>query len=70
MNKAKLNYKLFWILLGLFILNGLTGIVKLFNIKGPILNNIHDWAGLVLIIVLIVHIILHWKWIITMTKRI
>ena len=30
---------------------------------------IHDWTAVALVIVVIFHIILHWKWIIYMTKR-
>ena len=30
---------------------------------------IHDWTAFALVIVLIIHIVIHWKWIIYMTKR-
>jgi cytochrome b561 len=31
---------------------------------------IHDWTALALLVVVIIHIILHWKWIVYMTKKI
>lgn len=30
---------------------------------------IHDWTALALVVVVTIHIIIHWKWIINMTKR-
>ncbi len=29
----------------------------------------HDWAALVLVIGVILHIILHWRWVVSMAKR-
>lgn len=33
-------------------------------------SSIHNWCGLLLIALILVHIILHWKWILEMTKNI
>jgi cytochrome b561 len=30
---------------------------------------IHDWTAVALVVLVILHIILHWKWIIYMTKK-
>lgn len=30
---------------------------------------IHDWTAIALVVIVIIHIILHWKWIIHTTKR-
>jgi hypothetical protein len=30
---------------------------------------LHDWVGVALAIIVVLHIILHWKWIVYMTKR-
>jgi cytochrome b561 len=30
---------------------------------------IHDWVAVALLVLVIIHIILHWKWIIFMTKK-
>jgi cytochrome b561 len=31
---------------------------------------IHDWTAIILVVVVIIHIILHWKWITQTTKKI
>lgn len=31
---------------------------------------IHDWSGLFMGILIFIHLILHWKWIVQMTKKI
>ncbi len=31
--------------------------------------DIHDWAGVALLAVIVLHLILHWRWIVTMTRR-
>ena len=75
----KLNY---FIDLGMaisFIAVFITGIIKFpelssfFGIRNRILRMyqitlIHDYSGLVFGILVIVHFVLHWKWIVTMTK--
>jgi hypothetical protein len=33
-----------------------------------LISAVHDWSGLVMGIFSLVHIILHWKWIVAMTK--
>ncbi|MBT3577557.1 DUF4405 domain-containing protein [archaeon] len=73
MNRAKLNY---FIDLGLFIafiLVAITGIIKfpLFGLREfyfQYIHKIHDWSGLVLSGLVLIHLILHWKWIKSMTK--
>ena len=32
--------------------------------------DLHDWFAVALLVVLVVHIILHWKWIVFMTKKV
>lgn len=32
-------------------------------------GEIHDWAGLVMIIAALIHIVLHWEWIVITTKN-
>lgn len=63
-----------------FLLVALTGMFKfpaLLKLTG-LLNNIplyklitfiHDWSGMVMSILVIMHIVLHWKWIIIMSKK-
>jgi len=31
--------------------------------------DIHDWAGVALLAVIGLHLVLHWRWIVTMTRR-
>ena len=31
--------------------------------------DLHDWVAVALVIMLIIHLILHWKWIVYMTKK-
>jgi hypothetical protein len=78
MERAWINY---WIDAGLlvsFILAGVTGIIKLpvllskLNLSvGTIifLSVLHDWSGVVLVVLSGVHVVLHWNWIVAMTKR-
>jgi hypothetical protein len=73
MNRAKLNY---FVDLGLFIsfiLVALTGIIKfpLFGLRKVYFWNmhiIHDWSGIILTCLVLIHLILHWNWIVSMTK--
>jgi hypothetical protein len=82
MNKTKLNY---WIDLGLavsFLICFITGIIKwpgLIKIIGTTaykaihfknISNIHDISGLIMGLLVLIHLLLHWKWIIAMTKNI
>ena len=32
--------------------------------------DIHDWAGVALLVILGLHILLHWRWIVQVTKRV
>jgi hypothetical protein len=31
--------------------------------------DLHDWTAVALLVMLIIHLILHWKWIVYMTKK-
>lgn len=79
MNKAKLNY---WIDVGMglsFLVAFFTGIFKwpgllqrlgIDPFKVPLLkiSNLHDRSGLIMGLFALAHIVLHWGWIIAMTK--
>jgi len=77
--KTVINY---WIDVGLlisFVLVFITGIVKwpsLVRNSGFIrslplksLSILHDWSGLIMGLLVIIHLILHWRWMVMMTKR-
>jgi hypothetical protein len=74
MNKARLNY---WIDIALaisFFACFLTGIVKwpgIFSIGiSSRISKLHDVSGLIMGLLVLVHLILHWSWIVFMTKGI
>mgnify|MGYP006281541147 CR=1 FL=1 len=81
MARAKVLY---WIDIGMgisFLLTFLTGLVKmpgltqLFGfvyktIPTLYITRVHDWAGVVMSIFVFIHLALHWKWLLNMTKRV
>jgi hypothetical protein len=34
-----------------------------------ILKTVHDWSGLIMGLLVLAHLILHWRWIVAMTKK-
>ena len=82
MNRLKLNY---WIdvalAISLFISfsTGLAkwpGIIKIIGVSAyrflhvPSISVWHDWSGLVLGLLVLIHLVLHWNWIVAATKSI
>ncbi len=70
MNRPKLNY---FVDIGMaiaFAIVAVTGILKLPALGGKTRDYmlLHDWAGVVLAAFVLLHLILHWNWIICMTK--
>lgn len=80
MNRTKLNY---WIDIGLaisFFICFITGLIKwpgLIKIIGVSaykvlhvknISILHDWSGLIMSILVLVHLALHWKWLVCVTK--
>ena len=80
MNRTKLNY---WIDIGLaisFVICFITGLIKwpgLIQIIGTSaykalhvknISTLHDWSGLIMGIIVLLHLALHWKWIVCVTK--
>ncbi len=78
MNKAKVNYWVDVVTALAFILSAVSGIVFLFPINGStvlgiaynIWDQIHTWGSLLMLAGVLVHLILHWKWIVVMTGKI
>jgi uncharacterized membrane protein len=79
MNKLKLNYAIDISAGILFLVAGITGIVKFPNLlpllgisyrslNMQLISFIHDWSALIALLLVIVHIILHWQWIASATK--
>ena len=82
MNTAKLDYIVDVITFILFLITALTGIILKFALPGSRVRQreflgitksnlefVHDWIGILMIFFVAIHIILHWNWIITMTRR-
>lgn len=85
MNKSKINYSIDFLALVSFAITALSGLaIKFFmpsgvrqgrlqeflGIQKGTWSEIHDWAGILLIIFVIIHLIFHWNWIVCMTKNI
>ena len=80
MNNLKLNY---WVDVGLaisFFSSFITGLIKFpefmklvgfsnKNLPMKSISSIHDWSGIILGSFVIMHLILHWRVIILLTKR-
>ncbi len=84
MNKPKLNYIIDFLALISFVIAALSGLaIKFFmpsgvkqgrsqefwGIQKGTWSEIHEWAGILLIIFIIIHFILHWEWVVSMTKN-
>lgn len=69
--KIKLNYLVDLAFFVQFVLVGYSGLVMYFNhhAAGPILRLIHDKVGILMLVFFIVHIALHWRWILLTTKN-
>jgi len=72
MNRPKLNYIVDIGMAISFVIVAVTGILKLPALGGRTRDYmlLHDWAGVVLAVFVLLHLILHWNWIYCMTKGI
>lgn len=83
MNKQKTNYIIDLLALVSFIIAAISGLVIRFfmpsgvrqgrlqeflGIQKGVWLEIHDWAGIILIVLIVIHFILHWDWVVCMTK--
>ena len=83
MGKLKINYYIDILMLIFFIINSITGLIIFFFLPTGVKRgayqvflgiikqnwvNVHNWSGLLLILLVAIHLILHWKWIVSMTK--
>ena len=71
---AKTHFWLDSLLFISFLVIGVTGTILFFSLRTPILINtiltLHKWTGLILIILICIHLALHWTWIVCMIKNI
>jgi cytochrome b561 len=81
MKNSYLNYSIDIMILITGLLCGITGIIKWpglifalgLSYQGlPLdaITSIHDWTGLLMILFVVLHVAMHLKWLVTMTKRI
>jgi len=79
-SKNTINYILNWIAFILGLITLITGIIRFSNILafiviniGPInvqlMNIIHRWSGLIAGLIILVHLILHWRWVFRTTRN-
>lgn len=77
MNKTKVNYWVDLVIALAFIMSAISGIVFLFPLNGTTAlgityltwNQIHTWGSLLMVAGVFAHLVLHWKWIVAMTKK-
>lgn len=83
MEKPIINYIVDFLMTLSFIVTALTGLIIFFFLPSGVKQGsyqtflgiikgtwsvVHDWSGIVLIILIMVHFILHWNWLINITK--
>lgn len=81
--KVKRNTLNYWVDVGIgcaFVLSAISGLVFLLPVESfdsqvlglgyPIWNALHTWSSLALIGGVLIHLVLHWKWIACMTGKI
>lgn len=85
MTKIKLNYTIDFLAFIFFAISAVSGLAMLIfmpsgvrqgrlqeflGIQKGVWAGIHNWSGIILIILIVIHFILHWEWIVQMTKNI
>jgi hypothetical protein len=69
MNKMKVNLYLDITILIVFVTISITAVLKFIKMNSPLVNNVHNYFGWILILLLSLHFLLHVEWIIAMIKR-
>ena len=79
MNRLRLMYAVNFLLAVSFIVVAVTGLLKfrsLMNLLGlsdialpwATVSFVHDWSGLVMLVLVVVHLVFNWEWIVKVTK--
>lgn len=74
------NIQKYWVNIGLtisFFLAAVTGVLKMpilfrqfkFVLPYNEMSFIHDWSGIVMTLLVLVHLVQNWKWMVCMTKK-
>jgi hypothetical protein len=77
--KSRLNYFIDCGLIITFLLSFITGVIKFpewtrffsnvyLVISASLLSQIHDYSGIAMSLLVLAHLVLHWRWIVAMTK--
>lgn len=79
MDKCKINYFVDALLLLAGLISGVTGVMKL-DLLIPLnlfqyldyklFSFVHDWSGVIFVVLILVHVIMHFDWFFSMTKSI
>jgi quinol-cytochrome oxidoreductase complex cytochrome b subunit len=84
MNGPKFNYSIDVLMALSFIITSISGLILFFflpeglgrgnstDFLGIVRRDwklIHDWSGIALAVLVLIHLVLHWKWIVCMTKN-
>jgi hypothetical protein len=81
MNPIKINYIINAGLALAFVMNCATGLMKFSwfwslthlnyrSVNFRFLSFVHDWSGIILLFLIMTHLVLHWRWIISTIKAI
>jgi len=85
MERHKINYIIDFLMILSFIVTAITALVIFFFLPSGVKQGsyqtflgitkatwgfYHDWSGIIFILLVIVHLVLHWKWIVCITKNI
>lgn len=83
MEKAKLNYIVDALMTISFIITAITGVViflvmpsgvpqgryqVFLGIQKHYWTAWHNWSGIIMLVLVLLHLVLHWRWIVCMTK--
>lgn len=84
MDKSKINYFVDILALISFLITGITGLIIFFFLPGGIRQGgyqeflgitkvtfvqFHNYSGILMVVLVLIHFILHWDWIVCMTKN-
>lgn len=77
MNKTKIDYWVDVVIALAFTISAVSGIAFLLPISGStvlgvsylVWDQIHTWGSLLMIAGVLAHLVLHWKWIVAMTRK-
>ncbi len=82
-DRSKVNYVVNFLAFLSFVISALSGLAikffmpsgvrqgkfqEFFGIEKSVWSGIHEWFGILLVILVVIHLVLHWNWIVCMTK--